>query len=278
MLAPIFSAISESFAIITDRFILKHKKIDSNTFVATLFIFLALISLSLLFIFEVSYNQLTPLASFILFMIIIGAILQNWLFYFSLKNRNLSLLEPIRNSEPILVIAMAFLIFPDERNILIIILGVITTIALIYAHLEKNKLKIALDRYAAIAFSAVLISALLNLAYKYVLEYISPISLYIFRSIGVAIILSLLIRPKITSIEKKQLLFFIISALLYSAAFILKFLAIKQVGVSITILILALSPTIIYIFSYLLLKEKITKNQIIASIVIILCIIATIII
>lgn len=280
MLFPIISAVTESFATIIDKFNLNLKKIKGGTFTSILLIFMALFSLPLMCFFEAKPGAFTLYPIFIMFLIITGSAIQNTLFYVGLRNKNLSSLEPIRNSESILIILLAFLIFPSERNIVVFILGVITTLALIYSHLEKNELKkvrIAFDKYTLFVLLSMFISALLALSYKYILAYYPPLSLYLIRAIGVGVILAAVYRPKITSIKTKQLSLFTIAALLYSAAAIFQYFAIVKVGVAVTVLILTLSPSIIYLFSKILLKEKLTANKIISSVVIVACVIVAVV-
>ena len=116
------------------------------------------------------------------------------------------------------------------------------------------------------------VSAILAISYKYILNFYSPFSLYLIRAIGVAILLSLIYKPKIKSITKKQVGLFSIAAILYSGAAIFQYYAISSLGISITVLVLTLSPAIIYFFSRIILKEKLTIYKIISSIIILACV------
>ncbi len=78
-------------------------------------------------LFFCNIENINLLVILIICLIIILSALQNYFFYVSLNHKDLSSLEPIRNSEPMVIILLSFLIFPDERNIIILILGVIIT-------------------------------------------------------------------------------------------------------------------------------------------------------
>ena len=276
MLFAITSAISESFAIIVDKFNLNLKNISGQKYTTFLFLFMAALSLPLLFFVDFSKESLAFFPFLALIGIIFGSAIQNVFLYVGLKNRDLSYIEPIRNSEPILIILIAFLLFPSERNMVVLLLGVFTTLALIYSHTEKNevkKMRVIFDKYALIVLTSMFLAAFINVGYKYVLEFYSPLFLMATRTIGVAIILALAFKPKITELQQKQNWLFFLSAVLYSVASILKYFAITKVGLSLTIIILTLSPAIIYIFSKLLLKEKLTLNKVIASVAIIACVV-----
>ncbi|PIN79011.1 hypothetical protein COV16_05215, partial [Candidatus Woesearchaeota archaeon CG10_big_fil_rev_8_21_14_0_10_34_8] len=131
MLWPILSAVSESFATVTDKFNLNSNKINGKIFTSLLFLFMGLVSIPLLYFFKAGDEAFTLFPLIILVFIIIGSAVQNILFYIGLENKNLSHIEPIRNSEPILVILIAFLVYPSERNLFVFILGMITTLAII---------------------------------------------------------------------------------------------------------------------------------------------------
>jgi drug/metabolite transporter (DMT)-like permease len=271
---PIISALSDSFATVIDKLILKKDNISSKHFTSILFIFMGAFCLPLLFFFEIT--EVNILSIFILFLIIIGSALQNYLFYVSLSNKDLSSLEPIRNSEPIIIILLAFLVFPDERNFLVLLLGLMTTLALIYSHLDfKNfkKEKVIFDKYSTILIFSIFISAILFIGYKYALEFVNPVTLYSIRTIGVLLFLFTLFKPKLSSLNKTQTSLFTYSAFLYSLSAITQYFAISTVGIGITVLVLALSPIVIYLLSHFVLKESINKHQIIASIVIITCVV-----
>lgn len=272
VLTPLLSAISDSSATILDKLNLNIKKIDGKVFTSVLFLFMAFVALPLLFFFKTGEGALSPAPVAALLFIIIMSALQNTLFYVGLEKRDLSYLEPVRNSEPIWVILLAFLVFPSERNGFVLILGFITTAALIYSSVNMTKLKI--DKYLALVLLSIMLSGVLQIAYKYILGYYSPISVYAVRAIGVAILLFILFKPNKAKIQNKQKYFFALSALLYSAAAILKYVSISAIGVSMTILILASSPAMIYFFSKILLKEKLDNRKIISSVVIIGCVIA----
>ncbi|PIN79601.1 hypothetical protein COV16_03355 [Candidatus Woesearchaeota archaeon CG10_big_fil_rev_8_21_14_0_10_34_8] len=146
--------------------------------------------------------------------------------------------------------------------------------------MEKNKrkqIKIIFDKFTFFVLGSMFISALLNVGYKYILKYYSPFSLYVIRAISVGILLLLIFRPKIKLVTKKQVSLFTFSALLYSAAAIFQYISISRIGISITILLLSLSPSIVYILSMLLLKEKLSKNKIISSVIIISCAVAAVV-
>ena len=120
---------------------------------------------------------------------------------------------------------------------------------------------------------SIFVSGILLITYKYALEFVNPFTLYIIRTIGVAFFLYVFFRPKLSSINKTQFSLFAISAFLYFFSAVAQYFSIERIGVSMTTLILCVSPIITYLSSYFILKESITKNQILSSSVIIICLI-----
>lgn len=274
-LPPIMSAVSESFANILDKLILNQYKLSGKIFTTYLFLFMGILSLPLLYLFKPA--GIPPHIVLILILIIIGSTIQNYLFYVGLSNKHLSQIEPIIDSQPILTILIAFIVYPPERNPLILILGIITTCALLYTHIGKNefkKIEFAFDKYSGFVYFSMLLSAILEVVYKYILININPVFLYAVRAFGVSVILSILYKPKVLSLKKNQYFLFILSATLYSAAAILQYISISKIGVSLTAVLITISPAIIYLCSPIFLKEKLSINKIIGSSIIIACVFA----
>lgn len=274
MFIPLLSSILGSIAGISDKLNLKLNKTSGRIYVTYLFIVMSIVVVPLL-AFSYSTNTFTPYSVFILFMITAGSTLQNVLFYSGLAKKNLSRLEPIINMEPMFVILTAFVVFPPERNWTILILGVISSLALVYSSIEKEKLKknkIVVDKYILIVFLSMIVAGLVHTGYKIALQYYSPVTLFSLRVIGVAILMSILFKPKLSGIEKKQYVLLFISALFYATAGILKNISIIQIGISQTALILSVSPVIAYVGSSLFLKEKLSINRVAASVVIVTCV------
>jgi len=248
---------------------------NGRNFTSIIFLALAILNIPLLLFFKISPEALSFFPLLVLGLMIIGSTLSNVLIYTGLRNKDLSHLEPIRNSQSIISILLAFLIFPEERNIFVLLIGLITTLALIFANLhrhENKKISITFDKFMWYVLLSMIISSFINISYKYLLNYYSSISLYGIRAIGIFVLMFLLYRPSVKNISSKQWSLFFLSALFYTLSAILKFTSIKDLGVSITVLIFNLSPAIIYLFSKFLLKEKISKKKVLASTIIIGCI------
>lgn len=276
-LPPILSAVLESFANISDKLNLNNNKISGITFTAILFLFMGILCLPLLYFFRPA--SISLLTVIVLGIIIAISFFQNYLFYMGLANKHLNRLQPILDSLPIISILLASIIYPSERNPFILLLGIITSTALFYSHLDKNELnkfEFKFDKYSAAVFLSVLLMAILQLAYKYILIYVSPMFLYGVRATGVAIILLILVRPSVKGIKRNQYALFILSAILYSVSNLLLYLSINKIGISLTAIVVSISPVVIYLFSPIFLKEKLSLNRIIGSFVIICCVIASI--
>jgi len=194
MLTPLLSSILGSIAGISDKLNLNSNKTPGRIYVSCLFIAMSIIMIPLL-VFSYTRSIITPYSIFILFMIIAGSTLQNILFYSGLAKNNLSRLEPIINMESIFVILIAFAVFPSERNWTILILGAISSLALIYSNIEKDKFKknkLVIDKYIFIVLLSMMVAGFVHTGYKIALQYYSPVTLFSLRVAGVAILMSIM--------------------------------------------------------------------------------------
>jgi len=105
------------------------------------------------------------------------------------------------------------------------------------------------------------------------LDFYSPISFYFFRSAGILVLTFLIFRPKIKNSTqlKTYKTIFLIGALwvLYRVSVYYGFL---QLGVIFTTLIIMLGPVFVYLFAKIFLHEKLSWRNILAAIIIVICV------
>lgn len=275
MLIPILSSIFGSIGGLSDKLNLNLHKTSGQTYATLLFVAMSLVATPLMFIFQTN-NTVTPYTVLIVLAIVIGSALQNILFYTGLANKNLSSLEPIINMESLVIILIAFAVFPLERSSAVLILGIISSLALLYSHIQKDKFrqyKLLIDKYTCLAFLAIIVAGFVHVGYKIALQFYSPVTLFFIRVIGVALLMLIVSKLKVKSVMKKQYVLLFLSASLYTVAGVLKNMAIIDIGISQTVLILMASPAIAYTGSVVLLKEKLQANRVVASIIIVSCVI-----
>lgn len=275
ILQPLIAIIGESIAKTIDKLNFNKNKIKPTQLIFLIFsgMFIGLISFIL--ITQESFPILDiKLVSLILLMIIFS-LAQNIFDFTGISSKNLSFREPINNFEPIMASFIAFILFPSEREIKIIVAIIIGAIVLYLGNSDK-KLDLKLDKGTICLFLAMICSAILVSIYKFGLEFISPSYLFIFRVSGILLILPLLKKINFKELSTTQISYGLFSGFIYFGGFIFRLFSIKNLGLNFTILILLLGPALTYFLSKIILKEKIQFKKIVISFILILIIVLAI--
>ncbi len=267
------AALAYSSGTIFQRVVLKEKKVNSKHFVVAVFSLAVLFMLPLLYWFGEFNPQVLELKNIILLAgIVFFAILANLLTFFSLKWEKINNLEPVRLLEPIFVVLLAFIFFESERNPHVLIPAIIASVTLVASHLKKHHL--VFNKYAIAALLAGLCYAIDILLSKIILQYYNPLSLYFVRSFFIALFTIIIFRPNVfKEIGNKEKLITIIISATWIIYKVIAFFGYKTWGVIFTTLALLIAHVFIYIFAKIFLKEKILKRNIIAGIIIVLCVV-----
>jgi len=278
---PFFGAFLEAAGTILEKKILKGK-IDFKSY--NVFGFLAIILLIIPCIFVLGYFfpllfsiRIHPAALelkniLIMSLIVLLSILANLLIFYAMKWEKITEIEPIRLFQPLFVIVFAFILYSSERQTgtPIIIAAVIASLALIFSHVKKHHIKIS--KYSIAAFLGSLFFAAELAVSKEILNYYSPLSFYLVRCLFIFIITLFIFRPKFSSIPNKKWPYVFLVVFIWIFYRILLYFSYETKGVIITTLLFILTPVFIYIFSYFYLKEKPNWRNIVASIIIVLCV------
>lgn len=261
---PLFAVVGEALATTIDKLNYNKNKISPNQLLFLLFsAMVAGLVISLPFTHRTFPSLTLATCGLVAFMIIVS-FGQNFFDYVGLHTKNLSLREPINNFGPLLASFFAYVLFPSERNIKYIVAIVIGT-AILYAGNANRKLKLEFDSGTVYLFVGVVCSAALVCIYKVGLETINPFYLLLFRSAGVLILLRLFFKPRLRSLRKNQITLGLSSGLIYILGNLSQLYSIEHLGLNFTIMILLLGPAVIYLGSWLILKEEILFKQIAAS-------------
>ena len=110
-----------------------------------------------------------------------------------------------------------------------------------------------------------------------ILPYYSSLTFYFLRCLSIFLIAAIIFHPKMTSIETKIKILILITGAIWVAYRLILYYGYLQYGVIFTTILFILAPVFIYLFARIFLKEKITWRNIIASAIIIACVIAAII-
>ena len=229
ILQPLIAIIGESIAKTIDKLNFNKNKIKPTQLIFLIFsgMFIGLISFIL--ITQESFPILDiKLVSLILLMIIFS-LAQNIFDFTGISSKNLSFREPINNFEPIMASFIAFILFPSEREIKIIVAIIIGAIVLYLGNSDK-KLDLKLDKGTICLFLAMICSAILVSIYKFGLEFISPSYLFIFRVSGILLILPLLKKINFKELSTTQISYGLFSGFIYFGGLIFRIFSIKNLG------------------------------------------------
>jgi drug/metabolite transporter (DMT)-like permease len=281
IILPFFGALLEALCMTIEKKVLRKHKMDYRNYSVYGFLAMVLVMIPFIFFFwRVDIGAL-KLTSILIFLSVIGiSVLANIFGLYSLKREKVTEIEPIRLMQPLFTILLAFIfsffftIYAGERNPLVLLLALIASVALVLSHVEKHHLK--LNKYLIAAIASSFFFSLELVISRSILDFYSPLSFYFFRCLFIFIVCWIIFHPSIKTIKNKtRLLIFLgaISAVIYRVIVYYGFLTL---GIVFTTILFIVAPIFVYIFAKIFLKEKIKLRQIIASIIIIACVIASI--
>jgi len=184
----------------------------------------------------------------------------------SLKVNDLSLREPLSNLKPLLAGFMGYLIFPEERNPLLLvalILGALIVMWGIQYGKSSKQQKVGVMFLAG----AIVFSAMLKNVYVLVLKNFSPEIISLVRLSSILFLLLLFFSPKkrVYGSKEKAKRYVFSAGFLYAAGSIASLYAIQSLGLVVTMLFMLLGPALRYITAYIFLGDEPDKNKIISS-------------
>ena len=275
IIQPLIAIAGESIAKTIDKLNFNKNKIKPAQLIFIIFSGMFISLISFILITQESFPILDLKLVGLISLMIIFSLAQNIFDFTGISSKNLSFREPINNFEPIMASFIAFILFPSEREIKIIIAIIIGAIVIYLGNSDK-KLNLKLDKSTIYLFLAMICSAILVSIYKFGLEFISPSYLFIFRVSGILLLLPLLRKINFNKMNTSQISYGLFSGFIYFGGFLFRLFSIKNLGLNFTILILLLGPALTYFLSKIILKERIQFKKIVISIILILIIVLTI--
>lgn len=272
MIEAIIASLGYAGGVVADKFVLSKYRVPVMRFVPLLFIWLAAITAVFLtrwgsirydLIFEWKY-----IAVFALMIVV--AVIWNIFYYQGIQKEDLHEFELIMLLSPLATILFAEIFLPSERNISILIAGVIASVALIATRFRKYHVHIG--KIAWKTMLAMLFMSFESILIKYLLDVFSPVTLYFVRTIVIAVVFLILYKPKLLAMTQGAYALTILSAMFGVVQMVLKFYGFASLGVIETTMILVLGPFLVYIASAAFFKEHLYKRDVFAAMVVISCI------
>jgi drug/metabolite transporter (DMT)-like permease len=188
-----------------------------------------------------------------------------------MKWEKITALEPIRLSQALFVIVLAFIFYESERTATsVIIPAFIAAIALIFSHIRRHHFQF--NKYAIAAIAGSFFFAVELVISKSLLEFYSPLTFYILRCLFIFFIALIIFNKNIKNVSKDAWSYMIATGFIWVIYRSILYYSYTLKGIIFTTLLFLLAPVFIYFFSYKYLDEKPNWRNIIASIIIVLCI------
>jgi drug/metabolite transporter (DMT)-like permease len=279
---PILGAFLEGAGTIIDKTVVIKHKINYKNYTVYGFLALVLVMLPFTFFIWGVKPEAYSLLNLLIFMsVVLFSILANLLTFYSLKRKDVTELEPIRLMQPLFTILLAFIFsffftaYYTEKNYLILILALIASIALIASHVKRHHF--VYNKYIMAALLGSFCFSVELVISKEILPYYSSLTFYFLRCLFIFLITGLIFHPGIKSIGNKTKLLMLLSGVIWTIYRLILYYGYLNLGVIFTTILFILSPIFIFVFARIFLKEKIKIRHIIASIIILICVIAAII-
>ncbi|MDO8504889.1 MAG: DMT family transporter [Candidatus Liptonbacteria bacterium] len=268
-LLPFLGAIFQSVSFTLDKAILSLKKTGYKTYLGLGFPLIFFFDLIIFLIFRPPVSAALFAGSLIwVFLGLIGtSIGTNILYYRALAKDTLSELLMLGLLTRLPVIIFSALTFPDERNALLIILALASSLAVIWSHWENHRFEIKKDTLALL-FWFLLVVPLGAVLSKIILGSWSPIVLALFQDGTVALILGWLYIKESVKISRGAILFLLLTNLFSSAGWILYYVSIQRAGIIYTGLLFSLQPLLTYFAAVVFLKEGLNRKKVLAFLIV----------
>lgn len=274
---PIIGAAIYALATIFEKNALKKRGINIKTFHVASFLASIIVMLPLIYFFWGVSPEAWQLKNILLFLaVIIISIFANLCLFFAIKWEKITNIEPALIMEPLFTVLLAlifsfFTVGLYERETRILIPALIAGAALIFSHVKKHHL--SMNKYFLAAILGSFLFGLELVLSRLILDNYTPISFYFIRCLAIFLISYLIFRPNLVSIPSKMKWNILLIGGLWVAYRIIIYYGYLSLGVIFTTLLMTLGPVFIYLLAKIFLKEKLEWRNIIASIIIVACVV-----
>jgi len=274
---PILGALALAGGTIITKVVLREKKVNIKLFQTAAFFAAVLVMIPLLYFFWTFQPQALESKNLgIFFLIILFSMIANLAMFYSMKREKVSELEPAFVLEPLFTILLAilfsFLISVElyERNLKVIIPALIAGGVLILTHIKKDHIKF--NKYFLVAVVGSFFFALELVLSRLILDFYSPMTFYFLRCSSLFILSFIIFKPKFEKLNSKIRWEILAIGALWVAFRVIVYYGYLQLGVIFTTLVLMIGPIFVFLFAWKFLKEKLGWKNILATIVIVGCV------
>ncbi len=272
MIESIIASIGYAAGIVVDKITLSKYKVPVMRFIPLLFVWLAIITAIFLPKYGgFDYSHISDYKYILLFVLmIVLALTWNIYYYRGIQKEEIHEFELIMLLSPLVTVLLAGIFLPAERSLTTFIAALVASVALIATRFRHHHVKIG--KVAWMTIGAMILMSGESIVIRQLLDVFSPVTLYFTRTAVLALAFIIIYKPKMMVMKKEAYALTIISAIFGVVQMVLKFYGFKELGVVETTLILVLGPFLVYFFSAFYFKEKLFKRDILAAIIVILCV------
>lgn len=268
-LLPVITACANAiYMVVAKKFFRTYGRLSSSEYNWVIFAWLIIV---MLFIFPLlgrwpDWSQI-QIVFWPLVGLVVTATAANLLFAWTMEHEHLSEVQPFLLFGPLITILIASIFYADQRVWQVYVAAAIASLVLIWSHLKKAHF--TWNKPLATVSLYLILTALEVVFLRPLLEVFSPLGIYLIRCVLVLIGLTLIQPPQLEKVKFRHLPYFFLLAGLAVLSTWASYTAFQLLGISQTMLILMLSPVMIYILSLIFLKERWRAKNVIASAVII---------
>ncbi len=271
LLVPLIAVFTGAANLIWSRIVLVRHKVNFHKFLPITFILASLFMLPFLgFIENFSMRMLEPINISLMMGLIFVAYMYNFFFFKGFGHETLCEVEFLMLLVPLFAISLAFFIFPSERLLLPLFLGIIATIVLAWSHFYHGHIEFT--KNSKYILLSILFLAIEYMFVKQLLGLYNPFTLYFVRTFFLTILFNLLFPVKFKEISRKSWKYLVAGVMAFVIQYVATFTSVEFNGIVVTNLIMNLLPVTVFTYAYFIYKDNPGWKKIVAGIVILSCI------
>lgn len=202
----------------------------------------------------------------------VGGALTNILFSRGFEEERISNIEPFIVFRPLAVILIASAFLPAERDPLVYLTILLASGILTWANIRREHLQ--LNRALVFVMISWVTAGIDVLLSAYLLNFFSPIALYMLRCIIVFVVITFISRPNFSYLKPQHLPPTVLLGVLAVLSVVASYVALHRLGVAPTQFAQILTPALVYWFSAQILKDRWSRKNMIATGLIVLLVVA----
>ncbi len=264
---PLLATAAFTIHLLFERKFLRSTRIPLGTFLTQGSVALFLYSL----LFLVVAKQPVALVGFdraalgLLGILALLSVARNLSFYHGFRGETLTKVDLFLILEPLVVIAVAALVFPGERDPAVLLAAVIGFLAFLFGHLHHRHL--SFDRYERSLAFYVLLTGMEAVVIKGLFEYLSPAAIYTIRVAAISLLFVGYFGRRTLSIHPLTWKIFLVMVTSF-IGYVTLYYSYAAIGVTVTSIVFLLYPVALFFLARELFHERQPAKMAIAGAVI----------